>query len=157
MPWSIGIGLTNLTKMTRTSPPGPSSHTFRWPWLMRDGFDWMMIAIVFLVENYIRSHRPDWLHTIFKFFILTSCSQHYWPLSRRIFFSNCRTFVDESGFLVTKKELVSCSEEDEPEPSPPKKVLTDDPPKAVSTTTSSPSKVNKKQSSIRNFFTKKWP
>merc|ERR1711971_1069128 len=53
-----------------------------------------------------------------------------------------KTFVDESGFLVTKKELVSCSEEDEPA-------------KAVSTTTSSPSKVNKKQSSIRNFFTKK--
>jgi len=66
-----------------------------------------------------------------------------------------KTFVDESGFLVTKKELVSCSEEDEPEPSPPKKALTDDPPKAVSTAISSPSKVNKKQSSIRNFFTKK--
>ena len=66
-----------------------------------------------------------------------------------------RTFVDESGFLVTKKEYASCSEEDEPAPSPPKKVQSEEKPKAPATTVSSPTKVNKKQSSIKNFFTKK--
>lgn len=66
-----------------------------------------------------------------------------------------KTFVDESGFLVTKKEYASCSEEDEPAPSPPKKVQSEEKAKAPSTTASSPTKVNKKQSSIKNFFTKK--
>merc|ERR1712111_297092 len=70
-----------------------------------------------------------------------------------------KTFVDESGFLVTKKEWASCSEEDEPEPktkpSPPKKSQTSEPAKAATTASLSPSKVNKKQASIRNFFTKK--
>merc|ERR1711997_351168 len=66
-----------------------------------------------------------------------------------------KTFVDESGFLVTKKEYASCSEEDEPAPSPPKKVQNEEKPKSPATTVSSPTKVNKKQSSIKNFFTKK--
>jgi len=66
-----------------------------------------------------------------------------------------KTFVDESGFLVTKKEYASCSEEDEPAPSPPKKVQNEEKPKSTSTTAPSPSKANKKQSSIKNFFTKK--
>ena len=63
--------------------------------------------------------------------------------------------MDESGFLVTKKEYASCSEEDELAPSPPKKVQNEEKPKSTSTTALSPSKANKKQSSIKNFFTKK--
>ena len=67
-----------------------------------------------------------------------------------------RTFVDESGFLVTKKEYASCSEEDEPpKTSPPKKSQITEPSKASSTTVSSPTKANTKQSSIKNFFTRK--
>ena len=77
------------------------------------------------------------------------------PSSRYLIEVFFRTFVDESGFLVTKKEYASCSEEDEPAPSPPKKVQSEEKPKAPATTVSSPTKVNKKQSSIKNFFTKK--
>lgn len=67
-----------------------------------------------------------------------------------------KTFVDESGFLVTKKEYASCSEEDEPpKTSPPKKSQIAEPSKASSTTVSSPTKANTKQSSIKNFFTRK--
>ena len=62
-----------------------------------------------------------------------------------------KTFVDDSGFMVTKKELVSCSEEEpSPQPSPVKK-----PPVQEKETKASSSKpMSKKQSNIKNFFKK---
>ena len=60
-----------------------------------------------------------------------------------------KTFVDENGFLVTKKEQVECSsEEDEPMPSPPK-------PKPIETKPASSLAAKNKQSNIKNFFFKK--
>ena len=63
-----------------------------------------------------------------------------------------KTFMDETGFMVTKKEYVSCSEEEpSPKNSPVKKVA----PKEESVPNSSSQKnAAKKQSNIKNFFKK---
>jgi DNA polymerase delta subunit 3 len=71
-----------------------------------------------------------------------------------------KTFIDESGFMVTKKEYESCSESEEEklspaqQPPPPTKPSTSSDtksPKKVALTTSN----NRKQATIMNFFTKK--
>ena len=69
-----------------------------------------------------------------------------------------KTFVDESGFMVTKKEFVSCSESEEeqqPEPKKPleKKEVVEKKSKVASE--NSKGSQPRKQASIMNFFSKK--
>ena len=69
-----------------------------------------------------------------------------------------KTFFDnESGFMVTKKEFVSCSEESEAEEEKPtsKKPVKPSPVKAKKSPVKPVKPGQSKQSSIKNFFTKK--
>ena len=71
-----------------------------------------------------------------------------------------KTFVDESGFMVTKKVYESCSEEEkeeEVEKKPTSIQINDKPiiPNSESVSKASSSSGAKKQASIKNFFTKK--
>ena len=68
-----------------------------------------------------------------------------------------KTFVDESGFMVTKKEFVSCSESEEDQQPEPKKPLEkkETEKKSKPTCENSKGSQNRKQASIMNFFSKK--
>ena len=70
-----------------------------------------------------------------------------------------KTYVDESGFMVTKKVYESCSEEEkeEEEEKKPTNIQINDKPirNSESVSKASSSSGPKKQASIKNFFTKK--
>ena len=70
-----------------------------------------------------------------------------------------KTFLDESGFMVTKKEYVSCSESEEevgPEVKPEMKPEVTQKVTVKNEKLENPApKANTKQASIKNFFVKK--
>ena len=72
-----------------------------------------------------------------------------------------KTFIDESGFMVTKKEFVSCSESEEEETKPKSKVpntlgpSAEKPKSSEKSNEEQKSQQPRKQASIKNFFTRK--